>query len=82
METNQRDMELLRLGFNQGIKCAEMHPDNDDYDKIYFNRAISEAENLSISDVSESHVCKFYVNANWTGYSRCECGKTHSDNSR
>lgn len=52
METNQRDMELLRLGFNQGIKCTEMHPDDDDYDRIFFNRAIDEAENLPIYHVS------------------------------
>ena len=28
-------------------------------------------------DVIESHVCKFQVNSNWTGYSRCDCGKKH-----
>lgn len=22
---------------------------------------------------TKEHECKFYVNANWTGYSRCEC---------
>ncbi len=27
--------------------------------------------------MEEHHECKFYVNANWTAYSRCSCGSTY-----
>ena len=27
----------------------------------------------------KEHKCKFYVNATWTGYSSCECGKRIND---
>lgn len=43
-------------------------------------KAESELKNLQLGAVSgllAEHKCKFYVNANWTGYSRCECGKEY-----
>ena len=32
---------------------------------------------FSVSGQLAEHKCKFYVNADWTGYSACECGKRH-----
>lgn len=29
--------------------------------------------------IEANHVCKFYVNSNWSGYSRCECGKSYNE---
>lgn len=28
---------------------------------------------------SGKHKCKFYINADWTGYCRCECGKEYKE---
>lgn len=44
---NQREIELVRIGFLKGIDCMEKHPENDDYDAIYFERALEQAESLT-----------------------------------
>ena len=43
---NQREIELVRIGFLKAIDCMEKHPENDDYDAIYFERALEQAESL------------------------------------
>ena len=40
----QREIELVRIGFLKGIDCMENHPEDDDYDSIYFDRALDIAE--------------------------------------
>lgn len=40
----QSDIELVRIGFLKGIECLENHPEDDDYDSIYFDQAIDIAE--------------------------------------
>lgn len=42
----QREIELVRIGFLQGIDCMEHHAEDDDYDAIYFERALEKAESL------------------------------------
>lgn len=51
---NQREIEILRIGFNKGIECMENHPENNDYDSVYFELAESEVKKLTIHDVSKS----------------------------
>jgi hypothetical protein len=33
--------KLFKIVFNAGMKCQEMHPDDDTYDDIHFNDALS-----------------------------------------
>lgn len=40
-------------------------------------QALSDNGYEVVKNVSSEHQCKFYVNAGWTGYSRCECGKEY-----
>lgn len=42
----QREIELIRIGFLKGIDCMENHPEDDEYDSIYFERALDQAELL------------------------------------
>ena len=43
----QREIELVRIGFTNGLRCGEIHPEIDDYDALYFNNAIEDAEELN-----------------------------------
>ena len=55
----QREIEILRIGFLKGIECMENHAEDDDYDDIYFDSALDEAEKLAIPDATDS-VCKHH----------------------
>jgi len=37
---------ILRVGFNEGLRCAQNHPENDDYDTLYFERALQTVESM------------------------------------
>ena len=39
--TNNKLFEKLRIAFKYGIKVTKKHPESDDCDDIYFDRAIA-----------------------------------------
>ena len=43
----ENEIEILRIGFRKGLKCCEMHPDNNEFDNEYFEEALKEVELLN-----------------------------------
>lgn len=65
---------------NEATKYTEEFRDlmRDDLDKVIdYHHKVNELNKSDVNGQLAEHECKFYVNASWTGYSRCECGKEH-----
>ncbi len=65
----------------EGVRSLLKVWDNGKIGRVSFKiKLMSLMDEEELADVIKSgeHKCKFYVNANRTGYSRCECGKKHT----
>lgn len=46
---------------------------------LEYCKLLTKESNSANELTDQDHECRFYVNADWTGYSRCECGKEHRE---
>ena len=82
LELNQREIEILRIGFNKGIECMEIHPEDDSYDGIRFNEALELTETLNKSNKSIKFVCRKIIKSNVYSYSEIGTLKIPTSNYR